>query len=469
MKNIPISKIKPFHKKIQLSSSPIRIYKKLYSNENFSFIYESLESIGKRGRYSFIGANPFIVFTSWAEEIEIKFMNEKYRLKGNPLKILRDLMNDYEGDLHVPPFCGGALGYMTYDSVRYFEKIPDTNPHGFKTPEMFFIFPKEIIIFDHKENTLDIVVYSAHNAQNRVEELRTQIEGCKNDTVFNEIPGQEKSLEFESNFTEDSFKNIVRRAKEYIIAGDIFQVVLSQRLTFEVDTDPFSVYRALRLSNPSPYMYYLNFDGLFILGSSPEILVKLTDGVATTRPLAGTRPRGKALEEDVLLEVELTNNEKERAEHVMLVDLSRNDMGRVCKKGSVRVTELLGVEKFSRVMHLVSNVVGQLQDDKDGFNLIESTFPAGTVSGAPKIRAMEIIDELESIRRGIYAGAIGYFDFSGNMDFCIAIRMIVIKNKMGIIQAGAGIVADSVPEREYQETLNKAKALINAVEMRGDI
>ena len=459
---IVIPEFSPVSKRIDLISTPVAVYKKLYHEEKFSFLYESLESIGKRGRYSFIGAKPFIIFSSQREDIEIKSINKTYRIKGNPIEILRKLVTGYKSSLKISSFSGGAVGYISYDAVRFFEKIPDTNPDELSTPDTFFIFPEEIIIFDHKEKTIDIILYSEDGGEKRIEELVSSIKASSKDTVM--VLPPVKIFGFKSNFTKESFCKIVKKAREYIFAGDIFQVVLSQRFKFHIVGNSFTVYQRLRETNPSPYMYFLKFDDLSVLGSSPEILVKLTDDVVVTRPLAGTCPRGETDEEDVVLAAELTADEKERAEHIMLVDLARNDIGRVCVKGSIKVTELFGIEKYSRVMHLVSNVVGRLQKGKDAFDLMSSTFPAGTVSGAPKIRAMEIIDELEPVKRGIYAGAIGYFAFSGNMDFCIAIRMILIKDKIGIIQAGAGIVADSDPMKEYQETLNKAKALLTVFE-----
>lgn len=467
MRTLSIADIKPVCMEVELTSSPLAVYEKLYKREAFSFIYESLESVGKRGRYSFVGGKPFVILKSKGEDAEITLMNETTIEKGNPLEILKNLVNGYENCPSVSPFSGGALGYLAYDVVRFFERIPDGNPDDMNTPDAFFIFPGEIIVFDHREKIVDIVVYSKQDTRERLEDLRDRVEGCSKENVFSGIWRPKRTLVLESNFTEDSFIAVVEKAKQYILGGDVFQVVLSQRFTFPVDTTPFSIYRALRITNPSPYMYFLNFDGLHILGSSPEILVKLTRGMVTSRPLAGTRPRGRTTKEDDFLEKELLSDEKERAEHVMLVDLARNDIGRVCENGSVRVSHLLEIERYSKVMHLVSNVVGRLKKDNNAFDLIGSTFPAGTVSGAPKIRAMEIIDELERVRRGLYAGAIGYFSFSGDMDFCIAIRMIVIQNRMGTIQAGAGVVADSDPRREYQETLNKARALIHAIEMVG--
>jgi len=439
------------------------VFEKVYSQDYFGFIYESLESVGERGRYSFIGARPFILFKSKGENVEINVMKKTYKKRGNPIDFLRSIVTEYR-ECPDTVFPGGAVGYISYDAVRFFEKIPDKNPDELVVPDTYFMFPSEIIIFDHKKETVDIIVYSENNNKKRIEELRGVIETCKKETIFRPSKTQ-ASLSFESNFTKDSYQEIVEKAKEYIYAGDVFQVVLSQRFKCHVEKEPIHIHKALRITNPSPYMYYLKLNDLYILGSSPEILVKLTDGMAISRPLAGTRPRGRTEKEDRSLEVDLLKDEKEVAEHIMLVDLARNDIGRVCDYGSVRVTELLQTEKYSKVMHIVSNVVGKLMKDRDAFDLLRVTFPAGTVSGAPKVRAMEIIDELEPSKRGVYAGAIGYFSFSGNMDMCIAIRTIVVKDGIGYIQAGAGIVADSVPEKEYMETLNKASALKKAIEI----
>ena len=463
VKTALLPKIRFNRKRLELKSSPVGVFEKVYNRDCFGFVYESLESMGERGRYSFIGARPFILFKSKGEDVEIDVMKKTYQEKGNPIDFLRRIVAEYR-ECPDTVFPGGAVGYIAYDGVRFFEDIPDGNPDEFAVPDTYFMFPSEIIVFDHEEGTIDIIVYSEKNNQERVEELRSAVETCAEEPVFR--PRRpEAPLPFESNFTKDSYQEIVERAKEYVYAGDVFQVVLSQRFKCRVEKEPIRIYKALRLTNPSPYMYYLRLNDLYILGSSPEILVKLTDGVAISRPLAGTRPRGKTEKEDQSLEGDLLKDEKEVAEHIMLVDLARNDLGRVCEYGSVRVTELLQIERYSKVMHIVSHVVGQLMKGRDAFDLLRATFPAGTVSGAPKVRAMEIIDELEPSKRGVYAGAIGYFSFSGNMDMCIAIRTIVVKDGMGYIQAGAGIVADSVPEKEYLETLNKASALKKAVEI----
>jgi anthranilate synthase component 1 len=458
-------KIKPQVRQLKLKSFPITVYERLYQSEPYSFIYESLEEKDKRGRYSFIGARPFIIFKSKGEKIEIIFKDNCYLQRGNPIETLRGLINQYKDYPLLVPFSGGAVGYVAYDVVRFFEKIPDNNSDPLNIPEIFFIFPGEIIIFDHKEEVIDIIVYSEGNSNRRIKELTEIIKTCPPEDITISL-NLVTVPSFRSNFTQAAYYKIVNQAKEYIFAGDIFQVVLSQRFTFHLPTTPYNVFKSLRITNPSPYMYYLSLDGLFIAGSSPETLVKLQERQVTIRPLAGTRARGKTTEEDKRLQRELLNDEKEKAEHIMLVDLARNDIGRVCEPGSIKTTELLEIERYSKVMHIVSNVTGKLSKNCDAFDLLAATFPAGTVSGAPKIRAMEIIDQLEPVKRGIYAGAIGYFAFSGDMDMCIAIRTIVIKDKIGYIQTGAGIVADSEPAKEYQETLNKAIALKNALKLR---
>ena len=455
------------HIRLEQEFCPILAYEKLYREEPYSFLYESLESLGKRGRYSFIGAHPFQIFESQGDEMKIQKNGTVLHQKGNPILILRELLSQYKDYPSIAPFCGGAVGYMAYDMIPFFEKVVHTNPDELGTPDSFFMFPSEVVVFDHKEKTVDIIVYSGQGNQDRLHQLKEIIETCVGDIQNPRFQEENGKLNLQSNFSEKDFCQIVKQAKEYILAGDIFQVVLSQRFNFKIETDSFTVYKALRLTNPSPYMYYLNLDDHYVLGSSPEILVKLLGDQVTTRPLAGTRPRGRNIQDDRVHEKELLKDEKECAEHIMLVDLARNDIGRVCQYGTVRVTDLLQIEHYSKVMHIVSNVVGQLKSPFDAFDVLATSFPAGTVSGAPKVRAMEIINELETIKRNIYAGSIGYFDFSGNLDMCIAIRTIVIKQKQGFIQAGAGIVADSIPEKEYQETINKARALIHAVEMTG--
>jgi len=463
MNEVYLDNISYFHRCIELMSTPVAVYERLYQGKKNSFIYESLEESGRRGRYSFIGGNPFLIITARKNDIEVVHHNKKIKMKGNPFTLLKDYLSKFKFFANVKPFPGGALGYVSYDGIRYFEEIPDENKDEIDAYDLYFMFPQEIIIFDHEENIINIIIYSDDEVESRLDSIIDIIHSNPIEDKIDTDVQCKSNVEFYSNLEKDEFENMVHRAKDFIYNGDIFQVVLSQRLCFPINDDPFTVYKILRKTNPSPYMYFLNLDVDSILGSSPEILVKCSDKEVISRPLAGTRPRGKDRMEDIWFEQELKNDDKERAEHVMLVDLARNDLGRVCEWGSVQTTDFLEVERFSRVMHLVSNVSGKLKDGYDSIDLLRATFPAGTVSGAPKIRAMEIIDELEPVRRGIYSGSIGYLGFNGDMDMCIAIRMMVIKDNIGYIQAGAGIVVDSNPENEYYETLNKAKALLQAV------
>ncbi|MBN1894191.1 anthranilate synthase component I [bacterium] len=455
------------HHRTGLSHAPLALYDALYGADPYSFLYESLEGSEKRGRYSFVGGKPFAVFRSRGHRIEIETQDRKEILKGDPLSVLRGLIKSCN---HWPPvgsFSGGAVGYIAYDAVRLLEKLPDRNPDELGLPDLYFIFPSEMIVLDHQDHSMDLIVYSGSDARERIQDLQARIRMCDSAMPDFSFRPMHAPPVLKSNMSRETFCSCVSKAQEYILAGDIFQVVLSQRFHFKQSASSGSIYRALRLSNPSPYMYFLRLNGLEILGSSPEILAKSTRGMAALRPLAGTRPRGKTSGQDRDLEQELLSDEKERAEHIMLVDLARNDMGSVCEYGSVQVSELFVVERYSKVMHLVSLVEGRLRPSCDSIDLLRASFPAGTVSGAPKIRSMEIIDELEPVRRGVYAGAIGYLGFNGDMDMCIAIRNILLKDGQGYLQAGAGIVADSVPQREYEETFNKARALMQAVEWAG--
>ncbi|MDD5091243.1 MAG: anthranilate synthase component I [Candidatus Wallbacteria bacterium] len=459
MKPLP-SKNDLFLKRLTVQAFPEAVFERLYNCEKYAFLYESLENDGERGRYSFIGGRPFLIFRSTGKTAALESAEGCSSETGDPLEVLRGIMKKYDFPLSHQVFTGGAVGFMSYDAVRLSEQISDRHEPDFPVPDMYFIFPSEIMIFDHLKKTVDIIIYGGFGDA-RFNEIEAAVTSSSAPCPA-EVPSDEKPFP-ESNFTREEFEDRVRKAQEYILAGDIFQVVLSQRFSFPMKASPLSVYRELRKANPSPYMYFLQFDGLHILGSSPETLVSLKSGTAVTKPIAGTRRRGRTEEEDMALERELLADEKERAEHVMLVDLARNDLGRVCEYGSVRVDEFFGIERFSRVMHIVSEVSGRIRPEYDMFDLFTACFPAGTVSGAPKVRAMEIIDELENCRRGIYAGAIGYFDFCGNMDVCITIRTIVMSEGRAFIQAGAGIVADSQPELEYKETINKAQALMKAV------
>lgn len=480
----------PVYKEILADmETPVSAYLKICDSD-FAFLLESVEGGENLGRYSFLGSDPSLVFKSKGQNIELIYNcseQESYIADGKPLYELRKILERFKPvlDPNLPPFFGGAVGYASYDIVRTMENLPDIKADDMNLPDCFFMITDNIIIFDRVKHKMTIV-YNAHvrdadaektyeNAIHQIEILHQKLKRTvplekKLGTLLDDESsvkhdGAAKKLSMRSNFSKSEYENAVKAAKEYILAGDIFQVVLSQRFDTEITCDSFDIYRALRTINPSPYMYYLKFGGLNIIGSSPEILVQLKDGRVRVRPIAGTRRRGRTKEEDTALEQELLADPKERAEHIMLVDLGRNDVGRVAEYGTVKVDELMTVEKYSHVMHIVSNVVGDLKKCHDAFDVIEACFPAGTVSGAPKVRAMEIIEELESCRRGPYAGAVGYFSFSGNMDTCITIRTLVVKDDTAYLQAGAGIVADSVPESEYQETINKAMGIFKAIEM----
>jgi anthranilate synthase component 1 len=448
------------HKTCALTSSPVAVFEAAYQNEPYAFLYESLENSGERGRYSFLGGRPQLVLHGTKEIVHQLHRGTWFSQKEKPLHVLQDILNSVVDSPSMPMFSGGMVGYLAYDAVRFFEQIPDTNEDTFNIPEIMFMIPSEIIIFDHLKEKVDIIMFC--DSTPRLDQLRDLVEYSR-ETPFQAI--ESSTIQFQTRISENNYRSMVKKAQEYIRCGDIFQVVLSQRMAFPLDKDPYKLYRALRITNPSPYMYYMKSNDFYILGSSPETLVKLNNRRVTSRPIAGTRPRGATSQQDLQLDHELKHDEKELAEHIMLVDLARNDLGRICNYGSVQVNELLITEKYSKVMHLCSSVTGTLVEGKNGFDVLQATFPAGTVSGAPKIRAMEIIDELEPEKRGVYGGAIGYLGFDGSMDMCIAIRTIVIKGNSGYIQGGAGIVADSVPEREYHETLSKMSALKKAVEI----
>jgi len=458
--------------------TPVSAYRKI-ARGKYSFLLESVEGGERLARYSFLGTDPFMVMKSKGRDVQIveRWRADRIELDEgqDPLHILKKLLDRYTwvDDPELPRFCGGAVGYMAYDTVRFFEDLPDNTVDDLKVPDCFFVFTDIIVVFDHLKHrmkivcnpevgsdpgtTYDLAIEKIDEIVQRLRETQLPIEG-------HEVRPQEK-IQPSSNMTKEEFESMVLKGKEYITAGDGIQFVLSQRLSTPLDADPFNVYRALRSLNPSPYMFYLAYDDIKLIGSSPEILVTENNGVVTTRPIAGTRPRGKSEEEDLALEKELLADEKELAEHIQLVDLGRNDLGRVCKYGTVKVEDLMVIERYSHVMHIVSSVSGELLDGKDQFDVLRAAFPAGTLSGAPKIRAMEIIDELEPTRRATYGGAIGYFGFSGNMDTCITIRTILVKNGIAYIQAGAGIVADSNPESEYMESINKAGACLKAIEL----
>jgi len=474
----------PIYKEINADlDTPVSAYLKL-KKSNYAFLLESVEGQEKIARFSFLGSDPELVFISKGRNIQIIHPHsnkaQRYVAVDSPLEEIKKIMRPFKSVSvkGLPRFCGGLVGYMGYDTVRFFENIPDNNPDDLKLADCVFILTDTILIFDHVNHVIKIVSnvnlsknrklnYSAkkklyNSALKKIEDIEKSF--SKPARLNTARAGYVHASKTISNFSKAEFKNRVVRAKKYIRKGDIIQVVLSQRFQVKTSRCPFDIYRSLRSLNPSPYMYFLKFNDFFIVGSSPEMLVRCEDDLIQTRPIAGTRPRGKSEAEDDRLSAELIRDKKERAEHLMLVDLGRNDLGRVSKSGKVEVNEFMSVERYSHVMHLVSEVRGILDRAKfDVYDCLQAAFPAGTVSGSPKIRAMEIIDELETLRRGPYAGCVGYFSFSHNLDTCITIRTILIKEGVAYIQAGAGIVADSVPEKEYRETVNKARALIEAV------
>lgn len=460
--------------------TPVSAFLKI-DRGDYSYLLESVEGGEKIARFSFLGTCPSLVFKAKGKNIEIikNGIKKKFTTRHDPLYEIKKIMSGFKFVKinNLPRFCGGLVGYVGYDAVRFFEKIPDKNRDDLKVPDFLFLLADTLLIFDHIQHKIKIVsnAYVGKKSAAKIEKafdfatkkiehierlLRKSIQLPKK-----KISNQNRRLAIDSNFGKEEFKEVVKNTKKYIKEGDIIQAVLSQRFRIKSKADDLDIYRALRSINPSPYMFYLKFKGIKLIGSSPEVMVRCEDGKVELRPIAGTRQRGETQEQDNALEKELLEDPKERAEHIMLVDLGRNDIGRVCRFKSVKVDELMVVEKYSHVMHIVSNVIGDLRKDRDIYDLLRATFPAGTVTGAPKIRAMEIVDELENTKRGPYAGCVGYFSFSGNFDSCITIRTILIKENAAYIQAGAGIVADSVPEREYEETRNKAKALIKAIEM----
>lgn len=442
---------------------------------SYSFLLESAEQEERTGRYSFLGTSPDFVVRGKGKDVEIynNLTGERKTLvSDNPTGIIDDILkeNRAPGYASLPGFTGGLIGYFSYDFVRQIERLPDISADRLACPDFFFMFAGDMVVFDHFKRKIILVsnvetrrFKSPKDAYRDGLERLTLLKKKIEKPLFLVEP-QEKPEDkpFKSNFKRKDFVKSVKTAKKHIEEGDIIQTVISQRWEKKLDTSPFSLYRALRSVNPSPYMFYLEAGDVKLVGSSPEILVKLDGSTATVRPIAGTRPRGRNEKEEKRLEKSLLEDEKERAEHIMLVDLGRNDLGRVCKPGSVKVTELMGIEKYSHVMHIVSNVEGILKPGKKATDLLKASFPAGTVTGAPKIRAMEIIEEIEPVKRGPYAGAAGYFSLQGNMDFCITIRTVLVKGDRVYIQAGAGIVADSVPEKEFTETKNKARGLMEA-------
>ena len=444
-------------------------------------LFESVIGGEKVGRYSFLATEPFLELTARGPHVTIMSGDQREAFEAaDPLEVIRQKLGSYKG-AHVPelpPFAGGAVGYASYDVVRYTEHLPNAPADDRGLPDLCFGFYDHMVVFDNISKLLYVIVM-AHldadgrnarqaytDAKARVDHLVTQLSMVVDDVPCADISvAGDTAIPFRSNFTREGFEDAVRQCVEYIRAGDVFQVVISQRLELDIHSDPFEIYRTLRVVNPSPFMFFVRTPGVTLVGSSPEIMCRVVDGRVTVRPLAGTRRRGQTEEEDRRLAEELLADPKERAEHIMLVDLGRNDVGRVARYGSVELSDVMVIERYSHVMHITSNVTGELAAGKDAFDALKASLPAGTVSGAPKVRAMEIIDEIEPNRRGPYAGAVGYFDYGGNMDTCIALRTLVVKDGKAYVQAGAGIVADSVPASEYQETLNKARGLLKAIDI----
>ena len=467
----------PVYKEILADmETPVSAFKKIGTGP-YSFLLESVEGGERMARFSFLGSGADRVIRSKGRKVDIVRGSDTESVDLGPARDALDILKQemgrfsYVPDPGLPRFCGGAVGFIGYDMVRFFEELPDSTVDDLKLPDCTFIFTDTLLIFDHVRHKIRVVCNAriegdpeaAYEAA--ITKIDYIVEQLRQPLPAASAPKPGAAPQVTSNFTRDAFEEAVRKCKDYIAAGDVIQVVPSQRFSTKVTADPFDIYRALRSLNPSPYMYYLAYGDIKLIGSSPEILVTEERGNVTVRPIAGTRWRGATEDEDKALADELLKDEKELAEHIMLVDLGRNDVGRVCRYGSVEVDELMVIERYSHVMHIVSNVKGRLRMDQDQFDLLRACFPAGTVSGAPKIRAMEIIDEVEPTRRGTYAGAIGYFSYSGDMDTCITIRTILIQGDTAYIQAGGGVVADSVPAREYEETQNKAKAMIKAIEM----
>jgi anthranilate synthase component 1 len=461
--------------------TPVSAYLKLASRHRYSFLLESVEGGEKIGRYTFLGSDPFLVVEARGDRVEIRRGRRTERRKGNVFEVLRQLTAAFRpaGTSGLPPFSAGAVGYAGYDIVRLLEpRVPRFRRDDLKIPDAVFLFFTTLLAFDHLRHQIH-VISNVHCEEWQGRLRQGYDEACRRiSRVEKQLaaplrhprsPRRSGKVTQRSNLGQKRHSKNIEKAKEYILAGDAFQVVLSHRLEMEPGVPPFQIYRALRRVNPSPYMFYLHLDDDVVLGSSPEMLVKVAGREVFYRPIAGTRRRGADEAEDRALAKDLLADEKELAEHVMLVDLGRNDLGRVCEFSTVRVPEFETIEYYSHVMHIVSSVRGRLRPDKDAFDTLMACFPAGTVSGAPKVRAMEIIAELEPTRRGIYSGSVLYLDFSGNLDSCIAIRTMLVRGKKAYVQAGGGIVADSDPAKEWDETMNKAGALLRAIDVAREI
>ena len=483
MLNIKFEKFKKTHKKkinqvlyYELKSNNSREVENLINNflqDKNSFIFESVEKGIIKGRYTIFGKNPDKIWEFNNKNIYYLNKNKKKKIKGDPVKIINNIIKNFnfKTPKKLPPLCSLIAGYFSYDTIRYFEKIKDTCIDDLKIPDIRIMRPTTLVIHDNLKKKIFFIknCFSDKKISNYEkkytdiqDELNNLIIQSKISTSYKDRNLVKKTIK--SNISKKQFLENVKKAKKYIQIGDIFQVVLSQRFETKLTKKPLSIYKRLRLTNPSPFMFYFNFNDFQIIGASPEILVRLRDNKVTIRPIAGTRPRGKNLSEDNFYKKDLLSDKKEISEHLMLLDLGRNDIGKISKINTVKVTEQFKIEKYSHVMHIVSNVIGEFDKKKSKYDTLMAGFPAGTVSGAPKIRAMEIIDELEKNKRKIYAGGIGYFSANGDFDTCIALRTALAKNGKYYVQAGAGIVADSIPEKEFQETVNKSKALIKALD-----
>ncbi len=471
--------------------TPVSAFKAVAAHDDWAFLFESVVGGERIGRYSFVGAGPFERFESYEQTLTLhRDGKAETTTAADPLKALEEHVARFRAP-HLPGlprFVGGAVGYASYDAVRYVERLPNAPRDDRRIPDLCFAFYDRMVVFDHINKTVNVIAHASiadrgsriaelrtsyDDACRRVDELVEKLQKPVTDLPLTDIavsvPRSDirdpSSHRYQSNFSQAGYEAAVRKTIEYVNAGDAFQVVPSQRFQTETTADPFNIYRALRVVNPSPFMFFVKCGPVKLVGASPEIMCRVENGEMTVRPLAGTRKRGATPEEDKALAEELVHDPKERAEHIMLVDLARNDIGKVAEVGSVKISDLLTVERYSHVMHLSSTVTGTLRAGLTAFDAMRSSLPAGTLSGAPKVRAMEIIDELEPHRRGPYGGAVGYFDFSGNMDTCIALRTMVIQGTTAYVQAGAGVVADSDPTSEYQETVNKAMGLMKALEI----
>ncbi len=468
-----------------LGENPVTVIEKLHLAGSLLCLLESGKGTENLARYSFLGFEPHCVFKSRGNSIEISKNGIRYCYDGDSYRELQNIVESYQGIRFagLPKFWGGAMGCFSYDMGRYFEKLPELTVDDLEIPESYFMFFDKVICFDHLSQTMKIIVTAVPEDRYRPErayaDARDEItrilhlvrsgKSGEDIVIGNLDRAWQNKFQPECNVTKDEFMEMVVKCKEYIRAGDIFQANLSLRLSKITSVNPFFLYKILRQVNPSPYMGFIDFGDLQIVGSSPELLLRLTGDLAETRPIAGTRRRGLNREEDLALAQKLISNEKERAEHIMLVDLERNDLGRVCQFGTVEVNELMIIEEYSHVMHIVSNVRGRLEDGKNRFDLFRACFPGGTITGTPKIRSMEIIEELEPTRRGPYTGSIGFLGYAGEMEMNIVIRTILMKDGRASVQAGAGIVADSVPEWEYYESMKKAEALLRALEIAEDM